>query len=42
MLGLEQAMMMQNVDVSSVHKVIYNYPFLPPSRPKKTPETTRE
>ena len=26
MLGLEQAMMMQNVDVSSVHKVIYNYP----------------
>jgi hypothetical protein len=28
MLGLEQAMMMQNVDVSSVHKVIYNYPYL--------------
>ena len=28
MLGLQQAMMMQNVDVSSVHKVIYTYPLL--------------
>jgi hypothetical protein len=27
-LGLQQAMRMQNVNVSLVHKVIYNYPHL--------------
>jgi hypothetical protein len=37
MLGLKQAMMMQNADVSPVNKLIYNYPHLTHTSPLNTP-----